>query len=180
MFANHLVRVGVLGQIGRFRSVDGQVYVRGTDVVCRTNRGLEVGEVLSQDESQDAGEGDGNLLRQVTNEDRYMIRRLQKNRRSAIEQCNQLLATHQLSAVLLDVEHLFDGQSLYFYFLGDVDEQVAALTNQLADVYETKVRFKKFADTLKNGCGPDCGTKDCSSGSCSNCAVSGGCMAKAV
>ena len=41
------VRVGVLGQVGRFRASDGQRYGRGTRVVCRTQRGLETGEILS-------------------------------------------------------------------------------------------------------------------------------------
>ena len=46
----------------------------------------------------------------------------------------------------MDVEHLFDGQSLYFYFLGEVQPEWESLTTELAATYEAKVRFQPFAE----------------------------------
>ena len=43
----HLVRVGAMGQVGRFAAVDAVRYPRHSRVVVRTRRGLEVGEVLT-------------------------------------------------------------------------------------------------------------------------------------
>ena len=43
------------------------------------------------------------------------------------------LAERGSSAVLVDVEHLFDGQSLYFYFLGPGGPELDVLTTELAD-----------------------------------------------
>ena len=126
----------------------------------------------------DTAEFDGTLVRRVTDDDRMLIRRLQKNRSRAIDQCSEWIRQHQFSAMLLDVEHLFDGESLYFYFLGDVEPELEKLTSELAETYESKVRFRKFTEALLNGCGPDCGTKDCSSDGCSTCALSGGCKSK--
>ncbi len=181
MFRDYFVQIGVLGQIGRFRPVDRAMFERGVEVICRTPRGLEVGRVLAESESGSSEteiSPDGTLLRRISDDDRMLIQRLQKNRRSAIEQCNRLLGERNLDAVLLDVEHLFDGQSLYFYFLGEVEPDVEALTDELADAYEAKVRFRKFSEKLLSGCGPDCGTKDCSSDSCGSCLLSGGCQSK--
>ena len=84
--------------------------------------------------------------------------------------------------MLIDVEHLFDGQSLYFYFLGDVGPATEQLTAELAELYSAAVKFDQFTDTLVNGCGPNCGTADAEGGgcgtSCVSCAVAGACGTK--
>lgn len=174
MSAVHLVRVGLLGRIGRFVSSNHRHFDRNAEVVVRTSRGLEVGEVicvLQQDET--ITEPDGDLLRRLGREDRAIVERIDRFRDKAFVACQKLLSERDLKATLVDVEHLFDGQSIWFYFLGEVNAEVEALTSELAEVYESKVKFRKFAETLANGCGPDCGT-GVSCGSCSGCAV-GGC-----
>src|SRR4051812_31114035 len=69
VLAQVLVRVGVLGHVGRFTSVDGARYPRAARVVCRTRRGLEVGEVLSDVEAPTTFDSDGAVLRRVSVED---------------------------------------------------------------------------------------------------------------
>lgn len=175
----HLVRVGLIGHVGRFQAVDGVRYPRRSRVVCRTRRGLELGEVLQTTE-QTQGEPDGELLRGVTVEDDLLLDRIQRRKEEAYAACAQLLAEHDQTAVLMDVEHLFDGQSLYFYFLGEVSPEVERLTDALARTYETRVQFRQFTAALTAGCGPDCGTENasaggCGSGGCGSCAVASAC-----
>ncbi len=182
--SRHLVRVGVMGNVGRFDAVDGVLYPRRTRVICRTARGLEIGEVLSTSDADGHG-ADGRLLRRLTVEDDLLLTRLERHRAEAFQACQELLTARGLSAVLLDVEHLFDGQSLYFYFLGDVSPEVEALTRELAEVYETSVQFHKFAETLTQGCGPGCGTEEaagqgCATGQCTSCAVAQACGSRGV
>ena len=174
----HLVKIGLLGHVGRFSSADGRRYQRSDEVVCRTNRGLEVGRVLcSLDELPGTDEADGEVLRRLTPEDQLIVDRIDRFRDRAFHACNHLIDQAGLSAVLVDVEHLFDGQSLYFYFLGSVPDSVHDLTESLAEEYEKKVRFRKFTETMANGCGPDCGTDaaKCSNGGCSTCLVGASC-----
>lgn len=172
----HLVQIGTLGSIGRFRAVDRRQRPHGTTVVCRTRRGLEVGSVLKPIPGDEA-ECDGELLRQVTPEDQLLINRIDRFRDKAFHACQKLLSERGLKATLVDVEHLFDGQSLYFYFLGEVSEEVNRLTAELAEVYEARVRFRKFSQTLAEGCGPECGTKEgaCGTNGCSSCPVRSAC-----
>lgn len=182
--ALHLVRLGVMGHVGRFDSADGILYARHSRVICRTARGLEIGEVLSTSELS-GHEADGTLVRRLTVEDDLLLTRIERNRDEAFRACNKLLAERQLPAILMDVEHLFDGQSLYFYFLGDVSPEIEALTSELASAYETEVQFQKFAETLTAGCGPGCGTVEatgqgCSNGSCASCAVASACGSRGV
>jgi cell fate regulator YaaT (PSP1 superfamily) len=166
--------------VGRFTSVDGTRYARATRVICRTQRGLEVGEVLSDVQSSATFDSDGAVLRRVGVEDELLLARLDRNKDEAYAACTSLLVERGIPAVLMDVEHLFDGRSLYFYFLGEVTPEVESLTSELAATYDTAVQFQKFADTLTHGCGPGCGTEDaegsgCGSSGCSTCSVASAC-----
>jgi cell fate regulator YaaT (PSP1 superfamily) len=176
---HHLVQVGTLGHVGRFASATGEVVERGKRVICRTRRGLELGVVLQGPKSDDApGSADGVLLRRVTVEDDLLLARLERDRERAFAGCTRLLNQRRLPVTLVDVEHLFDGRSLFFYFLGEVTPEVEALTHELAATYETTVQFRQFADALERGCGPGCGTEasaGCGSG-CSSCAVAAACQ----
>jgi cell fate regulator YaaT (PSP1 superfamily) len=195
MTNHHLIRVGAMGQIGRFAAVDAIGYQRHHRVIVRTRRGLEVGEVLVPPTIDgpdalrsgalaastramgplapgfDLDRVDGQVLRGMTPQDHLLETRLETKRQAAFEACVKLLERLQLPDLLIDVEHLFDGQGLYFYFLGEVSRQLEQATQQLAETYEAKVEFRKFTETLLAGCGPDCGTEAAAGqGGCESCA----------
>lgn len=188
MLTAHLVKIGLFGQVGRMTAPGGRQFSRDDRVICRTNRGLEVGTVLCADEllqpadrepvdADTTPQFDGEVLRRLTPDDTLIVNRIERFRDKAFHACSELLGRRGSTAVLVDVEHLFDGQSLFFYFLGQVPDEVHQITDELAETYEKKVRFKKFTDALANGCGPDCGTgaAKCSSGGCSSCSVKSAC-----
>lgn len=179
----HLVRYSMLGQVGRFASVDAIRYPRRTRVIVRSSRGLEIGEVLAPPEPTERPEETaGQILRRVTVEDDLLIARLEKYRHEAFAACSDLLAAESVPAVLIDVEHLFDGQGLFFYFLGEVPSSAQGVIERLAETYETKVEFRKFTETLTEGCGPGCGTEEAMGqggcASCTSCAVASVCGTK--
>lgn len=173
-----------MGHVGRFQAVDAVRYPRHSRVIVRTRRGTEIGQVLAPPDDL-FGRGspvDGQLLRAMSVQDELLQARLDKNRHEAYAACAALLAELSLSNVLIDVEHLFDGQGLFFYFLGDVGPELEAHTERLAAAYETKVQFRKFTDALIQGCGPGCGTEEVMGrggcDSCSACAAAGACGTK--
>lgn len=180
----HLVRVGAMGQVGRFAAVDAVHYPRRSRVIVRTKRGLEVGDVLTPPDDRDDSRvfADGDLLRGVTVQDELLQARLEKHRQDAYADCAAMLAECRIPTVLVDVEHLFDGQGLFFYFLGDVPPELEKHTERLAEAYEAKVQFRKFTETLIEGCGPGCGTDEAKGqggcDSCTSCAVASACGTK--
>ena len=179
----HVVRVGVLGLVGRFLSADFVRYPRGTRVIVRTNRGLEIGEILAASaEDSPQTELDGAIIRGMTVEDHLLETRLQKNRDAALAACESRIREFSPSTTLLDVELLFDGRSLFFYFLGDVPSAIESWTDDLAELYDTHIQFRKFADAVTEGCGPGCGTEDATGHGCStcstSCAIAGACGSK--
>ena len=169
-----------MAQVGRFRSPEGVCYQRGTRVVLRTVRGLEVGQVVCEDPTP-AAEPDGALLRGMTAADELLAVRLEQNRERAYGACVALLQERGHAAVLIDVEHLFDGSGLYFYFLGPTTPEIEALTSELAATYDAEARFQQFADAVTTGCGPGCGTEEKACGgsggcdTCATCAVASAC-----
>ncbi len=178
--AYHLVRYSLLGAVGRFVAADAVRYSRNARVIVRSQRGLEVGEVLAEPVPTDsAAHNDGQILRKMTIEDELLVARLEKHRHSAFAACSKLLQENHVPAALMDVEHLFDGAGLFFYFLGEVPAEAEQFTQHLASQYETTVEFRKFAETLAEGCGPGCGTEEAMGQggceSCTSCAVAAAC-----
>ena len=181
----YFVQLGIFGQVGRLAAV-GPAFDRGDRVVCRTARGMELGRILATEES-DAGtsaasESDGEVLRRMTETDQLLQARIESHRDRALYACERALDARGIDVGLIDVEHLFDGGSLYFYFLGAEDPRLAEVTAELAEAYETKVNFRRFAERLATGCGPGCGTAEkaggCGSGGCSSCGLTGGCAVR--
>ena len=177
----HLVRVGAMGNVGRFNAADATHYPRGSRVVLRTGRGLEVGDVLAPPSqlNDDAGQ-DGTILRGLTVEDDLLLARLAKNRNAAFEACQTRIEALRLPVTLMDVEHLFDGQTLVFYFLGQQPPELELLTAELADAYDSQVQFRAFVASALEGCGPGCGTDEAAGcGSCgTGCAIAGACSTR--
>jgi cell fate regulator YaaT (PSP1 superfamily) len=174
----HIVRVGALGHVGRFAAVDAARYPRRCRVIVRTGRGLEIGEVLTPpDEERPSRDGDGIILRGMTIEDQLLEARLLKNKQAAYDACQSRLQELNLPAVLMDVEHLFDGQTLVFYFLGEQPAEIEPLLAELTELYDAQVQFRSFTDAVTVGCGPACGTETATGcGSCSTgCAVAAAC-----
>lgn len=185
MFGRHLVQVGTLGHVGCFASVDATRYPRRSRVVLRTDRGLEIGNVLTPpDDVSGEDPQDGLILRGMTFEDELLQTRLEKHRDAAYHACVTLVRKNHIPVTLMDVEHLFDGKNLYFYFLGDVPPELEALTQKLAATYEAKIQLRQFTETLIQGCGPDCGTEAATGqgcGKCSTCCtLAGSCLSRNI
>ena len=176
----HIVRVGALGHVGRFAAVDAARYPRRSRVIVRTDRGLEIGEVLTPpDEDRQSREGDGAILRGMTIEDQLLEARLLKNKQAAYDACQARLNELSLSAAADGhVEHLFDGQTLVFYFLGEQPPEIEPLIVELTELYDAQVQFRFLfptpsppvvvlpaAPTAATGCG------SCSTG----CAIAAAC-----
>jgi hypothetical protein len=182
----YFVRFGVAGHVGRFASEIPRELRRGDRVVARTSRGLELAEAIGAVEvDADGGddfadEVDGVILRPVLETDELLQVRLSRYRDRAFDACRKWLDEKAIPGTLVDVEHLLDGESLFFHFLGDPPELDFAASEELAALYEKKVHFRRFADAIQQGCGPGCGTESatngCASGGCSTCAT--GCGAK--
>ncbi|MFG0254497.1 MAG: PSP1 C-terminal domain-containing protein [Rhodopirellula sp. JB053] len=178
----YLVRIGFAGDcFVAVPVVELATYSRGCEVLVQTPRGIELGEVLSEVLGESL-KGDSlplRILRSLTDEDRLLVERLRRYKRDAVRKCQEVLANSESDAVLLDVDQLFDGNTLVLHFLGPVDALGREITDRIVAEYESRVQSIRLAELMTHGCGPDCGTEaggGCSSGGgCASCAVAGAC-----
>lgn len=172
----YFVRIGALAEV-HAASSEGPL-ARGRRVITRTPRGIELGEVLQPRRNGSPRVSPSvQILRPTSPEDELLIRRLDRNKHRAIEQCRVRLAEAGSTATLLDVDQLFDGGTLVMHFLGPVDEVAESVTKEIADQYESVVQTRHFSKLLRDGCGPDCGTDQgggCGTG-CAGCASAAAC-----
>lgn len=165
----YLARVGYFGQVGRFRLTDDFDFSRGARAVCRTSRGIEVAQILAPTSHNHLS--DGTILRKMTPEDHFLWAHLQKLASEAHASCQKWLKQNGVSEILIDVEPLLDGRTLYFHFLSEVPPSIQTTLDGLVATYERQVRESKFAQLLEHGCGPGCGTEEAENG----CSTKRGC-----
>lgn len=174
----YFVRCGALAEVRRIEMPVAPS--RGQRVVVRTDRGVEIAEVVAPSAIAEASGSSVapkiTFLRNVTQQDEMLRRRLEKDQRAAIESCRDKLTSLGSESMLLDIDPLFDGMTLIFHFLGPVDDVAKNVTAELIESYESVSGMRKVAELLTVGCGPGCGTAaggdsgGCGSG-CAGCAV---------
>ena len=164
----YAVRYGMTRLVGLFSARDGNRYARGDTVVLRSDRGLEIGTVLSEANGRTAdllsGSGRGSILRLASDEDQLEQRRLNEGARQEFETCRRFVAQRELPMQVIDVEHLFGGEKVIFYFLAEGRVDFRDLVKDLAREYQTRIEMRQIGvrdeAKLKADFG-DCGKEVC-------------------
>ena len=176
-YDQYFVRLGPAGALGRFVSVGPARFQRGARVICRTARGLEIGEITSGIADSVVLSQDGTILRGMTPEDDFIWQRLTGRRDDAFAVCQRMLQTLDRKVLLIDAEILFDAKNIFFYFLGNPPQNLESVIEELGSRFEAEIRFAEFAEAVEHGCGPGCGTEDAAGcgDACSTCSVAQAC-----
>ena len=134
--------------LGVFSTSRGDEYARCCRVIVRTDRGLEVGEVLCEatDEAIDylSDPIRGQILRQMSADDENELSRLIAQERAAFEACCQYILELQLDMKLVDVEHVFGGERIVFYYLAENRVDFRELVRRLASDYQTRIEMRQI------------------------------------
>ncbi len=116
-------------------------------VVIRTNRGIELGLITSPVQEQDREDvkGLGEILRKATDEDIKISEQILTVKEPEEKQyCNEQIKLNSLPMKLADVEHLFGGDKIIFYFLADGRVDFRELVKDLAKNYRTRIEMKQI------------------------------------
>jgi hypothetical protein len=192
----YLVRYGLMGHVGRFPFEPrvGLELERGQAVVVRTDRGLELGEVLvpprfprggqpsAMASSEPVSEGSGvleadhpKMLRAAGIEDLENADRAEGLRADRYALCSQLLRDGDWPVELIDVEPLLDPGTTVLHVLGPGELDFTWLRAHLRGLCDFDVIFEK-AGVSEEAASPlvparavaanRCGDCDCSGGGC--------------
>jgi cell fate regulator YaaT (PSP1 superfamily) len=145
---HYLVRHGVMRFLGDFEPTQNATFRRNDDVVLETERGLEVGEVLSEATPlalQYIEEPTkGVILRAMTGDDRVKLLDAQAREDHAYLRCGEFIRQRQLQMELVDVEQLFGGERIIFYFLAEKRVDFRDLVKDLAREYRTRIEMRQI------------------------------------
>ncbi len=146
--ARYVVRFGTMRMLGVFATRGGDRHMRGSRVIARTNRGLEVGEVLCEatDEvvAQLKDPPHGQVLRDMTPEDANEWHHLQQSERGEFERCNAHVLKHNLPMQLVDIEHIFGGERVVIYYLSEERVDFRDLVKDLAADFQTRIELRQI------------------------------------
>jgi len=143
-----IVRYGAMRFLGVFKANGDRELRHGEMVVARTDRGLEIGEVLCPSSEASAAQldnpGEGQILRKMTAEDANEVRRIQAHVPEEMRTCQQYIEKLGLAMQLVDVEHIFGGERIIVYYLAESRVDFRELVRQLAGEFQTRIEMRQI------------------------------------
>jgi cell fate regulator YaaT (PSP1 superfamily) len=134
--------------LGVFGTKGQDVFARGMQVIARTQRGLEAGEVLCEATDhvlasmQDPK--NGQILREQSEEDARELRRLFEQEQREHEICLARIAELTLDMKLVDVERLYGGERVIIYYLAEGRIDFRQLVKNLAKEFQTRIEMRQI------------------------------------
>lgn len=156
----YLVRYGALGWVARFGSIEPIDCDYRDRVLVRTDRGLEVAEVLAVPGTDGLLPSEitphkptGEVLRRLT-EGEWEQAAQSEELAEFFADCQDRLSDRQLPVEVIDCERLFDGETIVLYYLGEQTAELGALAVALGEGRRERVIFHPVIDSpAPTGCG---------------------------
>jgi cell fate regulator YaaT (PSP1 superfamily) len=147
--AGYVVRYGLTRFVAEFAPRGSETYPRGADVVVRTSRGTEWGEVLcaATPRTRDflgVTEPEGRILRVATRADREALERTREAERDAFKGGLEIVRESKLVMQLVDAESLFGGERLIFYYIAEQRVDFRELVKLLAKRFKTRIEMRQI------------------------------------
>jgi cell fate regulator YaaT (PSP1 superfamily) len=149
MSNRYVVRFGQMRLISDFTSKGQQQYRRGAQVMVRSHRGTEWGEVLCEAtertrEYLGARDNVGRILRDVTPEDERTRDEVLAKERSIYDQGRAVIAEQRMQMQLTDVELIFGGERLIFYYVSEQRIDFRELVKELAKRFNSRIEMRQI------------------------------------
>jgi len=149
MEKRYVVRFGAMRLLGVFSAArEGNQFTRGDRVIVRTDRGLEIGEVLLEASERVLSclidPPQGQILRRMTVDDEREATRIRRQATEEIKICERIVAELGLQMELVDVEHVFGGERIIVYYLADGRVDFRELVKRLAAEFHTRIEMRQI------------------------------------
>lgn len=147
--SGYVVRYGLTRFVAEFSPRGSETYSRGDEVIVRSSRGTEWGEVLNAATARTreflgVREPEGRILRAVTRSDREALERTREADRDAFKGGQEIIRDSKLVMQLIDVESLFGGERLIFYYISEQRVDFRELVKQLAKRFRTRIEMRQI------------------------------------
>ena len=122
-------------------------YERGMEVVIRSDRGVEVGQVLCESTEDALSHLDqppaGTIVRAVDQEDAASLDSIESARLKEIESCQRHVAKLGMKMKLVEVERLLGGQRMVVYYVSEERVDFRELVKLLAAEFQTRIEMRQ-------------------------------------
>ncbi len=145
----YVVRYGIARQVAEFSAKFSVAINRSTQVIIRSERGVEWGEVLcpASDKTREylnSSEEMGSILREANAEDFDKRETLRAKERDEFRGGQDMINERKLQMQLVDVEHLFGDERLVFYYLAENRVDFRELVKALAKQFHTRIEMRQI------------------------------------
>jgi cell fate regulator YaaT (PSP1 superfamily) len=148
MSMSYVIRYGKMRFLGEYAGPRDQDYPRGGRVVIRSDRGIELGEVLCPATSQTAQYLEnpvrGEILRLASEDDLAQAEAMTAAQREAFATCQELIARRRLQMDLVDVEIILGRERIVFYYLAEKRVDFRELVKDLARALRTRIEMRQI------------------------------------
>ncbi|RKY11488.1 MAG: signal peptidase [Planctomycetota bacterium] len=160
-----LVRYGRMGHLGWFEHKESYIPKTQTRVVIKTNRGLELGELVGRfnyrsghfkstpeqvqqyfgktQKDYPLAEG-GTFVRFATAEDVMEEKHLEASAKEEMQCCQRFVSEMKLPMKIIDAEHVFGGERIVIYFTSSSRVDFRELVKRLAREYQTRIELRQI------------------------------------
>lgn len=161
-----LVRYGKFNQVGQYRHNERQLPSVMTKVVVQTDRGLEIGEIIAPTAAhnrytcsltrekinsyvKESGPDypfsrNGRVIRLASVQDLNEQRHIDLNAKKEGDRFKELTKKMNLPMKLVDLEHLFGGERIIYYFMAEGRVDFRDFVRQLGKEFNTRVEMRQI------------------------------------
>ena len=180
-----LIRYGRMNTLGFFEHHETKISKTKARVVIKTDRGLELGYLVGQLTAYKGGQFKlsdeqildyydysgidfapdhvGKFIRYACSADVSEERHLRIIAQEEMECCRNFVKKMELPMKIVDVEHVFGGERIIFYFMSDGRVDFRELVKKVAQEYQTRIEMRQIGsrDEAKllgdvESCGQQC------------------------
>jgi len=149
MPADYIVRYGYTRNVAEFHYKGERDLQRSTAVLVRSDRGVEWGEVLcpaTERTREHLGKSSaaGRILRPADEAAWKKLDDLHLSERDVFDGGRELIAEHKLSMQLVDVEKVFGGERIIFYYLAEQRVDFRELVKSLARKFQARIEMRQI------------------------------------
>ena len=119
---------------------------KGTNVIVKTERGLQFGVVEIENTEIDENKLKSTLsevIRVCSKKDKENHEKNVMDAKKALKKCKDLVEKYNLNMMILDASYTFDKSQLLFTFLADNRVDFRKLAKDLASIYKTRIELRQ-------------------------------------
>jgi cell fate regulator YaaT (PSP1 superfamily) len=134
--------------LGIFSTKGNDTFTRSQQVIARTHRGLEAGEVLCEATDEAirhlVDPKTGQILRRASEDDVRDLRKIFEQERREYGICLTRIVEMNLDMQLADIEHLYGGERVVIYYLAEGRVDFRDLVKVLAKEFQTRIEMRQI------------------------------------